>query len=92
MSDDNRTLNDLAKEALAVQNASNLSGVVISWGKVIVRLRQLLQDHDTNQINAHPINQLWADKVAHLTNTQTDSLVALGRAYDAVERLTKQES
>src|SRR5262245_49583869 len=36
---DERTIQDLAQEALDVQNACNLSGVVYGWGRSISRLR-----------------------------------------------------
>lgn len=67
---DTRTLAQLAQEALDVQDASNLSGVVHGWSRSISRLRELLPDVGTEKINTHPINVLWADKVAHLTLTQ----------------------
>lgn len=91
MNDDNRSLKDLAKEVLAVQDACNLSGVVHSWSRSMTRLRQLLADQGTSAINTHPINQLWADKVAHLTGTQGESMASLSDAYRAVNRVSESE-
>jgi hypothetical protein len=94
MSDDTRTLKDLAKEALSVQDASNLSGVVHSWSRAITRLRALLEQNNkggTHAVNTHPINQLWADKVASLTDTQSIGLTDLSKAYEAVTRVAQSE-
>ena len=62
----------MAKDALAVQDACNLSGVVHGFA----RLMQHLCDYDnahgkgTTWRNEHPLSILWADKIAHLTGTQ----------------------
>ncbi len=95
---DRRSLADLAQEALDVmlsdpQNASNLSGVVLSWGRAIKRLRNLLgrEGAATDELNRHPINQLWADKVAHLTRMQGVSYKALA-AYEKVYQLARKDA
>lgn len=74
-------LRALAREALAVQDAVNLSGVVLSWGRAIQKLRDCMPGVSTRELNQHPINQLWADKVAHLTNTQTLGGDMITQAY-----------
>lgn len=69
MSDDTRTMADLANEAIRVQDACNLSGVVHSFSRSISRLRVLLREQgreSTEDVNTHPICQLWADKIASL--------------------------
>ena len=68
--EDMRSIAELAKEALAVQDACNLSGVVLSWGRAITRLRRLLPDAGTTTINTHPLNVLWADKCTQLAGRQ----------------------
>ena len=90
MSTDERTIAQLAEEVLAVQDACNLSGVVLAWGRSIVRLHRLFPDYGTDAINMHPINQLWADKVAHLTETQDSNSPTLSAAYDCVAELAHQ--
>jgi hypothetical protein len=82
-----RTLSELAQEALDVQNACNLSGVVHGWSRAISDLRKLMPTADTEAINRHPINKLWADKVADLAGVPTIvggdwSLVAYGAVQD----------
>jgi hypothetical protein len=68
--EDNRTMADLAREALQVQNACNLSGVVHSFSRAITRLRVLLEAEGkggTANINHHPICQAWASKIVDLS-------------------------
>ncbi len=75
---DERTIVQLAREAMDVQNACNLSGVVHSYSRTLTRLRALLESGEgrrdgdgCGQLNTHPIAQVWADKIASLTRTQT---------------------
>lgn len=64
-----RTLKELAQEALDVQNACNLSGVVHGFARAMGDL--MAHTKSTDERNQHPIAILWADKVAHLTGTQS---------------------
>lgn len=60
---------DLANEAIRVQDACNLSGVVLGFGRAVCRLRALLEAEgrgSTEDVNTHPICVLWADKIADL--------------------------
>lgn len=82
---DTRTLADLAREAIQVQDACNLSGVVLSFARSIVRLRALLAAEGkggTDSVNRHPICQLWADKIQSLSCSE-----AYSEAYETVKRL-----
>jgi hypothetical protein len=85
---DVRTLAELAREALQVQDACNLSGVAHGYVRSICRLRALLPEAGTTRINEHPISQLWADKIASLTGTQFDSNWST-RAYRAVYEMAE---
>lgn len=90
--EDSRTLQQLAREALDVQDACNLSGVVLGFGRSIVRLRRLLEEEGkggTPATNLHPISQLWADKIASLTRTQFDNSWATD-AYRLVHEMAEQ--
>lgn len=85
--EDRRTLGDLAREVLDVQDASNLSGVVHSWSKAIRRLREVLEgdgSYSTGRLNTHPISVLWADKAAMLTGASGLGLADCAEAYTAV--------
>lgn len=64
---DHRTLVQLVREVLMVQDACNLSGVVHGWSRSMRRLSFLLPNMGTEERNRHPVNVLWADKVKHLT-------------------------
>lgn len=70
------------EDALAVQNASNLSGVVHSFSRVLEILRG--EGLSTDEIAAHPITRCWADKIASLTGIQHGPLA--GEAFDMVHR------
>lgn len=81
---DTRSLKDLARNALDVQDACNLSGVVHSFSRDITRLRALLSaepDFSTDKLNRHPICKLYADKIAHLTGTQSITGAGIDHAY-----------
>ncbi len=78
-------LADMAKQALAIQDASNLSGLVKDWANVIETLREIFPNVSTDEINRHPINILWADKCLSLAMfgwTET-----FGAAYEACRKL-----
>jgi hypothetical protein len=61
-----RTLADLAQEAIQIQDACNLSGLVHGWSRAITELREIMPTAGTSEINRHPINKLWAYKVYSL--------------------------
>jgi len=67
----------IAKAAIALQDASNLSGVVHSWSQWLPAIRR---DAETKGIepNRHPVNVLIANKVSSLTGDD------FRQAYDAV--------
>ena len=80
-----RTLKELAKEALAVQDACNLSGVAQGFARCMSDLCALVPD--TGERNEHPIAILWADKIAHLTGTQYLGNDRIFAAYKAIRRI-----
>jgi hypothetical protein len=62
-----RSLQELAKEALAAQYAPNFSGLHYSYVKAIEELRTHVKTHE---LPRHPITRLWM--------TQLHSLCGLG--------------
>ena len=68
-----RTIKQLAQEALDVQDACNLSGVVGSFKAALSDLWGQPDCKGTDWVNRHPVSRLWADKIAHLTGTQNDT-------------------
>jgi hypothetical protein len=77
-----RTLRQLAQESLDIQNASNLSGIVHSFSRAIMELRELA---GTDYSNQHPINTLWADKISGLTHVQDLGNSWAFKCYGAVK-------
>lgn len=69
-----RTWKEMAEEALRIQDACNLSGVVGAFATIITEVRTRLEAEGkggTDNVNNHPICRLYSDKVASLTGTQT---------------------
>ena len=82
-----RTMEELVKEVMEVQYACNLSGVIHSWAEAISDLRQNLPNAGTEEINRHPINVLWADKVAQLAGRSNGRV---DKAYSELRELYKE--
>lgn len=90
---DTRTLQQLAQEALDVQNASNLSGVLLSWHKSYCRLRELL-GHSDSTARDHAITAAWLCKVKDLL-WRAEVRVERHRfldIFDSVEMLVKGDA
>jgi len=67
-------------DAVQVQNACNLSGVLYSFARVMDRLCNDVPD--TSKRNKHPLVILYLDKLNSLSGA--DSLNTVMKAYDAV--------
>jgi hypothetical protein len=84
-----RTLQDLAKEALQVQDACNLSGVVHGFSRAVTELREILRatggDLSTDAVNQHPICCMWASKIHDLTRMGLSDGERFHEVYDACE-------
>ena len=72
------TIKEMATEALRVQDASNLSGVVHCWSEVLTNLWEIARkdNHDTKWVNEHPISKLFAEKCYDLSKANLNSLEA----------------
>jgi len=77
-----KTLKDLAQDALFVQDACNLSGVVHSFSRAMTDLRANLPNASTDEINQHPIAVMYSSKIQSLTDS--DSTLTFSRAYNKV--------
>jgi hypothetical protein len=67
-----KTIKDLAREALAVQGACNLSGVVHSFSQAMTELREIARAEgweSTEKLNTHPVAIMYSSKIASLTNS-----------------------
>ena len=68
MEEDTRSLADLAREAILIQDASNLTGVVHGFSRSMTRLRQLFPNEGTEFFNTHPIAVMFTSKLSSLSN------------------------
>jgi len=78
------SIRHLMKGALDVQNACNLSGVLYSWAEAMRELRDIEPDQGTDWYNTHPLNVLYASKVADLTGCQ----INFSDAYASALKMT----
>ncbi len=88
-----KTIKDLAQEAINVQDACNLSGVVHGFSRAITDLRAHLEQEpgfSTDKLNTHPICILWSDKIASLTGSTSDAI--FGQAYRTCQDLCQDLS
>jgi len=69
-----RTEQELVKEAIQVQDACNLSGVVHSFSKAIAELWAIANEtggKGTTWVNTHRVCRLYADKIKSLAGEIT---------------------
>lgn len=73
------------KQAIRVQDACNLSGVVHSWSKMISKIWEEAHagKKGTEWVNTHPINVMFASKIASLTGCETPE--TFSKAYAACQ-------
>lgn len=86
---DTRTLADLAREALQVQDACNLSGVIHGFSRAISQLRVVCPDQGTEFYNTHPICRLWASKVHDLARLGCSNYERYDAAYTECQRIAE---
>ena len=58
------------RDALLVQDACNLSGVVHAWSRWVPIVRERHRESGTDAFAADPVNVLFASKVASLTRCE----------------------
>lgn len=88
-----RTEKELAKLALDVQDACNLSGVVQSFADAMTDLWAIAVQrgpgHGTDWVNTHPVSVLFTDKLVHLSQAYDQG--AVHRAYNAAMNLVESK-
>jgi hypothetical protein len=80
-----KTIKDLVREALLVQDACNLSGVVHSFSRTMTELRAIMEKEDgfsTDKLNQHPIAVMYSSKIASLTNSEDKFIQAYAWVQD----------
>ncbi len=89
-----RTIQELATEAIQIQNACNPLGLTKGYAKSLQdladRLRADGQPSDTRALCNHPINRLWASKMHDLANMGLSDTDRYGEALQACEDLAKE--
>lgn len=84
------TIKDLAKQAIEVQDACNLSGVVHAFSRAVTAMRVEL-NMDTPTCNGHAVTILFLDKLNSLAGIQalgdTDYFNKVQKAYDECLKL-----
>lgn len=100
MSDDTRTMQDLVRNALQVQDACNMSGIVRSFAEDVSRLRTLLElaykedgsttKFSTDLLNRHPVCVLWSSKIADLSGSEVG--MRFSRSYQWCKDATAGET
>jgi hypothetical protein len=86
-----RTLHSMAQEALDVQSACNLSGVIAAFARIVTDMRGPL-GMDTPTCNTHPICRLFAEQIAHLTGGGScENVESYWQAHRECERLAAMD-
>lgn len=81
------TIQQAAQEAIDVQDACNLSGVVHSFSRIIKEAlweEARKQGKGTEWVNQHPIAKMFAEKIAQLSRMDE-----FGDAYDDCKKLSE---
>lgn len=83
------TIQEAAQTALQVQDACNLSGVLLAWAEDVRDAVNAACPMGTAQRNTHPVNVLFANKCADMTGQFCDDGAPYAAAYDACEQLAR---
>lgn len=87
-----RTLAQLAKEAIDLQDACNPLGLSIAYAQSLSELADLLRqagNFSTDLLRFHPINRMWAYKLCDLAQADDENF---SRAYQACKELASAGS
>jgi len=84
-------MQQLAVEAIQIQDASNPLGLTKGFATALQELRDCLAadglPNDTNAIRSHPIHRLWASKIHDLAGMGLSDTDCYGEAYAACREL-----
>ena len=81
------------RNALDVQTASNLSGVVLQFARDMERINEEVRANSggTEQVNRHPVCRLYAEQIAWLTGAGgCGDPDTYHQAYDACQRKVEE--
>jgi len=85
---DQRTIKQLAEEALRIQDASNLPGVLYTWNESIRRLMRIV-NLNSEELHVHPINVMFCNKINHLCGTASTTPVYREKVLNALDAVNK---
>lgn len=80
-----RSLKELATEALKVQNASNLRGIVNSFSKLLDDMTEHATSSDA--LNYHPIVRLYVHKIASMSAVECIDTELYNKIEDKCKQL-----
>jgi hypothetical protein len=86
-------LQQAAQDAIEVQNACNLSGVVHSFSHILTDVLWPAAregNHGTDWVNQHPISKLFASKIEDLSRVNYGALT-FSDAYDACHAIMQDK-
>jgi hypothetical protein len=83
-------MQQLAREALKLQQARALKPFLHSWADMLSRIEELATPADARAFHKHPINLVLAQKLFELLRDGSD--VELSRAFHAVKQLVEQQT
>lgn len=87
-----RSWKELAQDALLVSNACNLSGVILSFARVVIEVRRRLEfegNINTHVVNMHPVCIIYAQAISNITNCNNTGMLDL--AFKWAEEQIKQQ-
>jgi hypothetical protein len=92
-------MQQLAQQAIDVQDACNLLGVVNSYAGALLNLRDCLAAEGirgSDELANHPVNRLWADKIKSMAGFRFDGGEYNSKhwtdAYDWCNEMTNDET
>lgn len=83
----NNSIKQAAKTALEIQDACNLSGVVISFVQAMEIICKSERNTGTDWKNNHPIAKMFASKIHDLSGMGLSDNHAFAEAYDLCKKL-----
>ena len=80
-----KTIEQLANEAVLMQDACNGLAIARAYGAAVTNLRDALAEAgeptDTDSLRSHPIKRLWASKIHDLSGMGVSNLDRFSDAY-----------
>lgn len=87
-----KSLQELARDAIACQDACNILGLARSFGlEVLPDLRAALTPSGNAAVQNHPITRLWVSKLHDLAGMGISNLDRFAEAMQACEQLAAGE-